>query len=184
MSSSCFIQAASLILHSFSSSGNKFTESPHLESIYTPTCEETSVVDPHCMVSLRILIHHFLSMRIRMRIRIRSVLVIKNWRWDVQATGQVFIPQNRKFRTSKLEFSSLLRVISALLDPDPDPVECEWMRIRIRIHKCGILGIQYATEQPICRCIVCGCQTDPSLPDIGFENWCTRCNEKSLWYLQ
>jgi len=96
MSSSCFILAASLILHLFSSSGNKFTESPHLESIYAPTCEKTSVVvvGPHCMVSMRIRIHHILSMRIRMRIRIRRVLVIKNCRRKKSAEKMIFFIKN------------------------------------------------------------------------------------------
>ncbi len=48
----------------------------------------------------------FLSMRIRIRI---------------QVTGEVFIPQKRTSSTSKVEFSSLLWVILALLDPDPYP---------------------------------------------------------------
>jgi hypothetical protein len=38
---------------------------------------------------------------------------------DVQATGEVFIPQKKRCSPSKLEFSSLLWVILALLDPDP-----------------------------------------------------------------
>jgi hypothetical protein len=38
---------------------------------------------------------------------------------DAQATGEDFIPQKRTYSTSKLEFSSLLSVILALLDPDP-----------------------------------------------------------------
>ncbi len=37
----------------------------------------------------------------------------------VQAIGEVFIPQKRTSSTSKLEFSSLLWFIFALLDPDP-----------------------------------------------------------------
>jgi hypothetical protein len=40
---------------------------------------------------------------------------------DVQATAEAFSPQKRTSSTSKLEFSSLLRVILVLLDPDPDP---------------------------------------------------------------
>jgi hypothetical protein len=47
----------------------------------------------------------------------------------VQATGEVFIPQKRISSTLKIEISSLLWVIFALLDPDaadkmkanPDP---------------------------------------------------------------
>jgi hypothetical protein len=38
---------------------------------------------------------------------------------DVQAAEEVFIPQKKTSTTSKLEFSSLLWVILALLDPDP-----------------------------------------------------------------
>jgi hypothetical protein len=37
---------------------------------------------------------------------------------DVQATGEVFTPQKRTSTTSKHEFSSLLWVILAFLDPD------------------------------------------------------------------
>jgi hypothetical protein len=36
-------------------------------------------------------------------------------------TAEVFIPQKRTSGDLKLEFSSLLWVILALLDPDPDP---------------------------------------------------------------
>jgi hypothetical protein len=36
---------------------------------------------------------------------------------DVQATGEVFIPQKRTSSTSKLEFSSLLWAMLALPDP-------------------------------------------------------------------
>jgi hypothetical protein len=61
---------------------------------------------------------------------------------DVQATGEVFIPQKKtsRSRISKLEYSSffVLWVILALLDLDPaypDPAdqnECRSVRIRIR----------------------------------------------------
>jgi hypothetical protein len=48
---------------------------------------------------------------------------------NVQATGAVFIPQKRTCSTSKLEFSSLLWVFLAIVDPDSVlPI-----RIRIRI---------------------------------------------------
>jgi hypothetical protein len=43
---------------------------------------------------------------------------------NVQATGEVFIPQKRSFSTSKLKISSLLWVFFALLDLDPaDQIE-------------------------------------------------------------
>jgi hypothetical protein len=38
---------------------------------------------------------------------------------DVQATGEAFIPQKKTSSTSKREFSALLWVILALMDPDP-----------------------------------------------------------------
>jgi hypothetical protein len=40
---------------------------------------------------------------------------------DVRATGEAFVPRKRTSSISKLELSSLLWVILALLDPDPDP---------------------------------------------------------------
>jgi hypothetical protein len=40
---------------------------------------------------------------------------------DVQTTGEIFIPQKRTYISSKLEFSSRLWVIFALMDPEPDP---------------------------------------------------------------
>jgi hypothetical protein len=44
---------------------------------------------------------------------------------NVQATGEVFIPQKRTSGTSKLEISSLFWVVFALLDLDPaDQIEC------------------------------------------------------------
>jgi hypothetical protein len=53
---------------------------------------------------------------------------------DVQASGELFIPQKRTSSTSKLEISSFLLFILALLDPDPaDQNECGSVRIRIRI---------------------------------------------------
>ncbi len=103
----------------------------------------SSVVDPHCFhcgsgSSI------FLTMRIwiRTQIQIRGFddrkLKKKNYRYSwkffyiffwskiaiylslsLQATGKVFIPQKRTFVTSKLEFSSLLWFILALLDAEP-----------------------------------------------------------------
>ncbi len=64
----------------------------------------------------------------------------------VQATGEVFIPQKRTSSTSKLEFSSLLWFILALLDricipnadPNPDPAsQNENGSVRIRIRICN-----------------------------------------------
>ncbi len=64
---------------------------------------------------------------------IKSYLRIK----DDQATGEVFILQMRTSSTSKLEFSSLLWVLLALLDPDPDADladQNECGSVRIWIH--------------------------------------------------
>jgi hypothetical protein len=48
------------------------------------------------------------------------ILLIPRTIKDVQATGDVFIlTSKRTSSTSKLEFSSFLWVILALLDPDP-----------------------------------------------------------------
>ncbi len=57
-----------------------------------------------------------------------------------QDTGEVLFPRKRTSSTSKLEFSLLLLVILALLDPNPYS-QCgsgssrpKWMRIRVRIR--------------------------------------------------
>jgi hypothetical protein len=90
---------------------------------------------------MRIRIEPFLSMRIRIQIQGCDDQNLENLQLKfcklffdqklqftfypeasikaVQATGDVFIPHKRTSSTSKLEFSSLLWVILALLDPDP-----------------------------------------------------------------
>jgi hypothetical protein len=39
---------------------------------------------------------------------------------DIEATGEVFIPQKRTSRISKLEISAFFGVSFARLEPDPD----------------------------------------------------------------
>ncbi len=89
------------------------------------------------LVSMRIWMQHFLSMRIRIKIQgfddqilekiYSRFFFFKNCNFfypqapkkDVQATGEVFIPQKRTSNTSKVRFVHFWVI---LVPPDPDPI--------------------------------------------------------------
>jgi hypothetical protein len=89
-------------------------------------------------IRIRIRIQHFLSMRIRIRIRIQiqgfddlklekqlekfflkfAIYISRGLQKGRPCYRKVFIPKKRTSSISKLEFSSILWVVLALLDPD------------------------------------------------------------------